>query len=178
MTETTTAETTTAEMTKSAPTARKVPEVPIAQFGKDHYSALAYLETRVVDKGAGAGPEPNLNHDMYSKVRGIGEIRHDRFRCNQKRHPLLDQSIHDRNWQDSYSTRLKVGQVIGHDDWDVLDDFDAVGWVEILSTVNGIFVLTEEGLRVAGLLRAHKAQGGNFAGFEYTPPPPSRAATR
>lgn len=137
---------------------------PVEQFGKDHWSTLAYVESCCVD-----GKD------------GIGALDRRRMRCNASRHPLLD--ANGLPWNDVHSTRLsgffdfadrndtaKAGSagvmLIGHDDWDCLDDLEAAGYVEILTLANSAVRLTEEGMRVSGLLRAHKARGGQFAQFK------------
>lgn len=135
------------------------------RWNKDHWSLLGYLETLAVD-----GKE------------GVGTIDHSRVRCNEKRHPLLSAGG-GVGWKQSYGTRLKgffqfdkradpdasaaAGlQLLEHDDWDCLDDLEAAGFVEILSTVNGFFRLTKEGIEMSAVLRDHKARGCMFATFE------------
>ncbi len=137
-----------------------------SQFGKDHWSLFGYVEDRCVN-----GRE------------GFGTLDRDRLRCNINRHPMLASPSHrDSPWKLSYSTRLYgffqfsdkdkpesaiLGgfQIRDHDDWDCLDDLDAAGFIEVISTVNGYVKLTKIGMRVAASLRAHKANGGSFANF-------------
>lgn len=124
---------------------------------------LAYVETLCVD-----GKE------------GVGQIDRRRVRCNSAKHPLL--SAHPMAWDDRYSTRLagffdfagrwdtaKAAEacflLIGHDDWDCLDDLEAAGFVEILSLTNGLVKMTRAGNDMAARLRAHKTEGGHYAGF-------------
>lgn len=144
---------------------------PVQKFGKDHWSLLAYVETRCVDGSA-----------------GIGALDRNRMRCNQERHPLLGGSLSAApGWKPQYSTRLAgffefkdraipavaiaAGFMLdGHDDWDCLDDLEACGFVEILSTANGAVRLTPAGLKVAAALREHKATGGMFATFSMPAP--------
>lgn len=58
-------------------------------------------------------------------------------------------------------------RMLGHDDWDCIEDLVAAGLVEWHGTgAQPVFRLTPEGERVAGLLRAHKQRGGVFAGFK------------
>ena len=137
---------------------------PVAKFGKDHWSLLAYVECCCVDG-----------------KNGIGVLDRRRVRGNEKTHPLLAANA-TVTWKDEYSTRLAgffdfadrsdpnkaqdAGlQILGHDDWDCLDDLEAAGFVEILTLANSAVKMTEEGCKVAGLLRTHKANGGQFAGF-------------
>jgi hypothetical protein len=126
---------------------------------------LAYIETRCVDASD-----------------GLGMLDPRRVRCNEHTHALLAANLPTSRWQDSYSTRLQgffdlegrdkpevacaAGlQVLGHDDWDCLDDLAAAGMVEIVSLANPAVTITEYGSVVCGLVRAHKAAGGMFAGF-------------
>jgi len=115
---------------------RTVLVVPMALWGKDHWSTLAYLETRVVDQAG----KPDLRH----------------LRCDPRRHPGLG------NGQDggAYPTRLNDGTTREHhDDWDCIDDMVAEGLVVWEGTgVNPVFRLTDLGWQVAGQLRRHTAE--------------------
>lgn len=134
---------------------------PVSKFGKDHWSLLAYVESRCVDGDA-----------------GVGTLVCAHLRGNSHTHPLLANTA----WKPGFSTRLKgffeyeqrsdVAKAIeagfmleGHDDWDCLDDLAAAGYVEILSLANGRVRMTEAGLEMAAQVRQHKARGGQFAGF-------------
>jgi len=124
--------------------------ISIEAFGRDHWSTLAYIETVCVDNS--------------------GVPARDRMRVNQERHPGLVGEQQARScvkWQDSYSTRLKGNtRVKGHDDWDVADDLAAAGLIEINGTgLHPVFKMTDFGHVIAGRLRIHKANGGNFANF-------------
>lgn len=116
--------------------------IPPELWGKDHWSLLGYVATRF-----------------------DGDLKHQNLRCNIAKHPLLVGHPGQR-WQDSYSTRLKNGQALGHDDWDCLDDLEAAGLVNIISLVNGIVFLTAKGNTVVFALRKHKESGGVFHTFE------------
>lgn len=139
---------------------------PIEKFGKDHWSLLAYVE-----------------HCCVNGRDGFGEIDRRRVRCNPTAHPtLVGIYSNDVQWKLNYSTRLAgffdfdersdtekaiaAGlQLRDHDDWDCLDDLEAAGYVEVFSLVNGFVKMTKNGLGIAAKLRAHKAGGGQFAGF-------------
>lgn len=124
--------------------------VPIAQFGRDHWSLFAYVECRVVDHG--------------------GVLDRTHLRCDPRLHPA---HAHEGSRQGGpYPTRLVDGLTRGdHDDWDCLDDLEAAGLISSHGTgVNPWFRLTRKGLRMAALLRAHKAKGGQFAEFRFVPP--------
>jgi len=134
--------------------------VNVKDFGKDHWSLLAYVEDCCVNS-----------------QEGTGELDRLRMRCNSERHPLLVAFRGPMGkWQESYGTRLKgywkedgtenlKRKLCSHDDWDCLDDLDDNGFIETLSMVNGLVVMTEMGLGVASKLREHKAEGGMFANF-------------
>lgn len=139
---------------------------PVSRFGKDHWATLAYV-IAACEEGD----------------KGIGQLARSKMRCNPARRPLLSAN----RWLDSYSTRLfgffdfpdradldkaaAAGmQVIGHDDWDCLDDLEAAGIVEIFSLANPAVRMTPYGLDVCARLREHKVGGGQYAGFELRQP--------
>jgi len=139
---------------------------PVTQYGKDHWSMLAYAEAVCVDG-----------------QKGVGTLLRDRMRCNPARHPLLAGAYASvGSWKPQYGTRLRAFfefnlrndpvqavaagvQLDGHDDWDCLEDLEAAGYVEVLSLSQGTVRMTARGNQVAALLRAHKANGGMFANF-------------
>jgi hypothetical protein len=132
--------------------------IDMKDFGKDHWSLFAYIETLCVD-----GKD------------GLGVIDKRRVRCNENTHPLL--KTNNGFWQDNYGTRLKgyftdngkdESQLLKeHDDWDCLEDIDNAGLVEFITLTSGGVTMTEKGFKVADELRKHKANGGVFARFEY-----------
>jgi len=81
---------------------RTTKPIPMEEFGKDHWSTFAYVETLVVE-----GEQP----------------RRERMRCDADRHP---QFAHGE-FKDKFPTRTKKGEVKNHDDWDCLDDCELVG---------------------------------------------------
>lgn len=130
--------------------------IPLAKFGRDHWSILAYIETRCVD------------------YKGIPD--HNHFRCNAKRHPGLPGIQHNLatlpTWKTEYSTRLKGHtqaqpvQVRGHDDWDCAEDLAAAGLIEIHgSGINPWYKLTPAGKTHAAQIRSHKSNGGAFSTY-------------
>lgn len=115
--------------------------IKVDQFGKDHWSTFGYIETRVVD------------HE--------GHLAKQHMRCDPTRHPA-----HAHAPGKCPSTRLRDGNIDNHDDWDCAEDLGTAGLITIGGTdMYPVFALTEEGVRVASLLRAHKAKGGNFSTF-------------
>lgn len=134
-----------------------------SKFGKDHWSLLAYLETRCVD-------------GQY----GVGVIDFRRVRCNPERHPV--HAVNRTAWQSNYGTKLAgffefagrddlaaaaaAGvQLPDHDDWDCIADLEAADLLTLTSSANGLVKLTDLGIKVSAALRAHKANGGQFAEF-------------
>jgi hypothetical protein len=136
-------------------------QVNVSDFGKDHWSLLAYVETLCVDSGEN----------------GVGEIDKRRLRCNPKRHPVhAVNEARTGGWKDDYSTRLsgyflpngkndKSRMVYSHDDWDCLDDLEGAGMLEVMSEVNGFVILSDRGREMVARIRAHKSKGGVFATF-------------
>ncbi len=144
------------------------PRIPLDRWGKDHYSTLAYLETRAVD---------------YA-----GVIRNANMRTSIKRHPLFVArgGLGSPTDGGEYPTTYKDGEMNEHDDWDCLNDMVEAGLLavkpanpelwevpvgsrgpmkhhgsvptkELKITVK----LTELGQKVAGELRAYKQKKGN-----------------
>ena len=121
--------------------------VPIAKWGKDHWSTFAYLECRAVDNR--------------------GTINKEHMRCNYKLHPELANSA-NRFSSRRYPTILKDNEELHHhDDWSCFEDLESVGLVEWAGTgINPIVKFTDKGNDLAGRLRAHKSAGGKFSNFE------------
>jgi hypothetical protein len=99
--------------------------VPMARWGKDHWTTFAYVETRWVDYG--------------------GMLNHDQMRCDRKRHPAFfaarPRAFGADNDGAKYETRLKTEQPVdgrwgfvalfGHDDYDCLADAIREGLIEV-----------------------------------------------
>jgi hypothetical protein len=137
--------------------------VSINEFGKDHWSLLAFIETLCVDfKG--------LVSDMHRR----------NFRVNLTRHPgygYFPMGTDGHQWKSTYGSRLKGFfdkkdpklQLKSHDDWDCAEDFERAGLLENRGTgMNPVFKLTPLGQAVAAELRKHKQDGGKFADFNPT----------
>lgn len=138
--------------------------VPVADWGQDHWSTFAYLETRVVD--------------------GKGHIDNRRMRCNARLHRefMHDAVFHRRllliHDSSKYPTLLAGGvELEKHDDWSCLEDMVAAGlikafyrrksYTEAFGHSEAKVEFTNTGLAVAAALRRHKARGGNFRDFRY-----------
>jgi len=131
--------------------------IPIEQWGKDHWSTLAYIETCIVDQQV---------------VADIGGLDKRKMRCNPKTHPHW---AHLPDWSHDNGTRLKGYKskeetpdllLPTHDDWDCVEDMEAENLVMICSVANCWVSLTNEGRDIASQLREHKSKGGNFSDFE------------
>ena len=124
------------------------------EFGRDHASLLAYIETLVVD----------------SVRAGVGEIDKRRVRCNPSngRGHYSNCSAYGMPWEAKDGTRMASGEVLAaHDDWDCLDELESEGLVNVISAANGFVALTPKGAVVAERLRRHKSGGGSFATFDW-----------
>ena len=126
---------------------REIRRMAIEDFGRDHWSAFAYLETRCVDH------------------RGHPDTRH--MRADLKRHPGKGHLLSNESTR-PYPTRLRDGtEVHDHDDWDCVDDLEAVGLVRTKGTgTHPRWALTERGAEMAARLRAHLAHERRYATFD------------
>jgi hypothetical protein len=122
--------------------------IAMSRWGKDHWSTLAYIETRIVDHGG----EPHIHH----------------LRCDKDLHP---QFAHPGSLRgEKYPTRLVDGVIESHDDWSCLDDAEAEGLLRNVGTgFNRVYELTDLGMIVCNAIRNHKAEGGSFGNFAFTP---------
>ena len=109
--------------------ARNEHPVPVARWGRDHWTTFAYVETRWVDHR--------------------GMLSHDQMRCDRQRHPMFYSAkrrvIAFGTDADGarYPTRLKtdtpgadgrwgVAEMSGHDDYDCLDDAIREGRIDVI----------------------------------------------
>lgn len=140
--------------------------IPIEQWGSDHWSTLAYLETRIVDHK--------------------GQIEHDHMRCHPARHPGMyaaKRRCFGASGDGSrYPTRLRDGEAADHDDYDCIDDMIAeglvtvtmppvpsdvlvTGLVESTLAARATYSLTATGVAMASRLRQHRASGQPYRTF-------------
>lgn len=146
-----------------------IPKVQVSQFGEDHWSLLAYIETAAVDPD-----RPAVVSSLLATAKGenISNMDLRRIRVNWNTHPLMwtQLSAPPKNTPYPYGSVLKGGEVAeGHDDVDCLDDLEAAGFIEHVSLVNGIVKITAKGIDAAQQVRQHKMLGGKFADFAYKP---------
>jgi len=132
--------------------------IAMERWGKDHWSLLAYVETRAVD------------HQ--------GILNGDHMRTNLRLHREMQGDVQYRRGMGSseHSTRLKSEYIDNHDDWSCLEDLIAAGLITAETAqiyFNRMFAntiarikLTEKGQVMAEQLRRHKTNGDNFSNFE------------
>lgn len=149
--------------------------VPMALWGKDHWSMLAYAETVMIDHaGFQVGYDARMRQGR----------QHYRVMLEECRRPKRTNGGHEGVVMKSeYGSRLNDGSFIeGHDDWHCVQDMVIEGLLGV--KINGLVVpsieemepgvmlhLTDLGRDVAGKLRAHKADGKNFAEFRFDKEP-------
>jgi hypothetical protein len=132
--------------------------INIIDFGKDHWSLLAYVETRCVD------------------YKGILDKKHLRIK-NEIDKSGSDYYFSQTEWKPEYGTRLfgyfkedgtkdKHRQLKNHDDLDCLEDLEDAGLIENIGTgLHPAVKLRKLGIAVTSQLREHKTNGGTFATF-------------
>ncbi len=134
--------------------------ISLAEFGRDHWSTLAYLENIMVEYG-----ECQVDLDP-------------RMRTNRKHYRLLAERKHlarhvGTKWRlaqamrPEHGSRISGGRVVtNHDDWDCVEDLIAAGLLMAKSPHNRpTLYLTPLGDRVAAALREHKRRGGTWSAF-------------
>lgn len=142
--------------------------VPLANFGKDHWSTLAYMETVMVDVGGfqiGADARMRSNRRNFRVMNELCPRPH-RVKQTGKLAMVMDREKH--------GSLLKDGTVAtNHDDWCCIQDMAEVGFFRANEKVVNaeaiepgvILHLSPAGRTAVELLRAHKAGGGTFANF-------------
>jgi hypothetical protein len=134
-------------------------KITIEDFGKDHWSLFAYVETRCVDN-AGSLDKAHLR------------IKNEECKAGDSR------MFTPRGWKQEWGTRLsgffldgdkrdKTRQLPDHDDLDCLEDLEDAGLIKNIGS--GMFPaekLTKHGREIASKLREHKAEGKNYCDFK------------
>lgn len=138
----------------------KIKTISPKDFGKDHWSLLAYVETRCVDYG---GVLDKAHLRIKESVDRAGNARALQFHGQ---------------WKDEYGTRLKGYFLEGdgrdekrrlskHDDLNCLSDLEAAGYIKSFGTgLNPAYMMTKEGSLIVAQLRELKAGGGHYYQFE------------
>ena len=123
--------------------------ITIEQFGKDHWSLLMYIQTRVLD------------------CNGILDVNHLRSK----------NTIFRQGWTPEYGTRLfgywnkdsTVNRLLllgNHDDFNCLEDLEGEGLVKNSGTrLNPVCTITEKGIKIICQLLLHKQAGNNYSDF-------------
>lgn len=124
-------------------------KITIEQFGKDHWSLLLYIETRIRD---------------YEGVLDLCQIR-------------IKNPIIRPGWKPEYGTRLfgywnkdkttnSLLRLHNHDDYDCLDDLEAEGLIKNIGTgLRPVCEITKKGTEISSQLLLHKQVGKNYSNF-------------
>ena len=127
--------------------------MPVTDWGKDHWSTLAYVECRAVDNGGALNPQHMRGHlgrrpEQYpTRLRdGIDLEGHDDYDC-----------VADAVEAGFLEAAGKHGSP-GNARYSYRDHTDRM-------VLTHRYTLTDKGAEVTAALRKHKAMGGNFAGF-------------
>ena len=137
--------------------------VPVAQWGRDHWTTLLYFESRAVD---------------YA-----GKIDNQHMRTNARLHrKLLGNAQFDGGMTGgNYPTRLRDDSMLAHhDDWSCAEDMVAHGLIEVVQerdrkptrpfTGGEIFIqLSNLGWLVAHTIRRDRAHGKPTAAWQPKP---------
>ena len=124
----------------------------LEDFGKDHWSLLAFFETQVVDY-------PGKHVDLR------------RMRVNEFKRGFSNGCVIRLSGNKyEYGTIFKDNQKLdpGHDDIDVMNELEAEGFCKNTFTdMNPVIQLTELGWGTCNKIRQHKGKGGYFSNFKY-----------
>lgn len=121
--------------------------IPMENWGKDHWSLLAFFETQV--------------------VKNINLIDTRRMRINDKKRQFGNGN--GFSWQDSWGTRQKDGNIPdgSHDDIDVMEELQKEGFCKNeFTNLNPLVTLTKKGWETCAKIREHKGNGGVFNNFK------------
>jgi hypothetical protein len=126
------------------------PNVPIADFGKDHWSLLGYVEGRCVEHGG------RLNNAHMRDKRESGWDK-DIYGTQ-----LFGYWTYGAKGMERHPER----RLCYHDDYDCLSDLESAGLcVNIGRTTNPIMTMTDLGYQVLTEIKKHKEHGGTFSNF-------------
>jgi hypothetical protein len=145
--------------------------VSVALFGKDHWSVLAYTETVMVEC---AGFEVGTDARMRACRRHF-RVLHEGCPAPRRAESTRKMAM---VMESQHGTILADGSMIeGHDDWHCLQDLAEAGFllagthpasaadIEPGTTLN----LSSLGREATNQLRKHKADGGTFGNFKFSP---------
>ena len=118
-------------------------KVSVKQFGKDHWSLLLYIETRIYN---------------YKGVLGVQHMRN-------KNSPGWQPEYGTRlfgYWNKDNS----LLQLSNHDDYDCLDDLEMAGLIENIGTgLCPVCTITKKGAKMLSQLLLYKQNGGHCSNF-------------
>lgn len=128
--------------------------IPMKEWGKDHWSMLLYVETRCVD------------------YNGILDFTHLRDKMGRGTRPMgykwsdYEDGTRLAGYFKEDGTKDKTRQLPDHDDMDCLDDIEAEHLVENVGTgMNPQIVMKDRGYDFITQLRKHKGAGGHCSTF-------------
>ena len=140
--------------------------VPPEQWGPDHWSTLAYVETVMVECG---GFEIGADARMRSARHNFRVMNEQ---CSHPKRPSGRRGLGLVMDVSDGSTLHDGMKVPGHDDWVCLQDLAAAGFFTVGPDdiePRAVLHLSELGAAVTAQLRAHKAAGGTFKNFAWAP---------
>jgi hypothetical protein len=121
--------------------------IPIAYWGRDHWSMLMYVETRIVD---------------YD---GKLSRAHIRSKTRTGWQPIHGTKLLSYDWTLAPPANLEAGNIRpDHDDYDCLKDMQAVG---LLTQQGGRVQFTARGWALASRLRQWRGNGLTLKNFRY-----------
>ena len=139
-------------MMETGEAAPKERGIPMSRWGQDHWQVFAYIESVCVERSGLCWPDRR------------------KIQANHNRHPLLvhypNPDLDGAHWP----IRLKGEEELpgpDYDEWDCIEDLEREGLLRNVGTgVNPAYRMTEAGSAIAGQLRRHKANGGDYKEFE------------
>jgi hypothetical protein len=151
------------------------PLIPMSEWAHDHASLLMYLETRTVDHN---GYIDNRNLRCDSRLHR--EFAHRRQDLIKEPRPSKNPFMALTANSGAYPTRLKTKEQEKHDDWSILEEFEAFGFVtnvqverfymtEVVGNSICHVTLSDKGTKAAAALRQHKASGQLLKDFDWSP---------
>lgn len=144
--------------------------IPVAAWGRDHWSLLGYIETVIEAMG---DFQVGFDARMRQNRRNFRVMENLSPRPRRINHTPASLGV---TMDVKYASRLLDGSQPDwtHDDWCCVQDMVTAGFlfncsngqadIEPLSSLK----FTAEGVRVAQALRLHKMNGGTFSNFDAT----------
>lgn len=137
--------------------------IPMAYWGRDHWSTLAYIDAVMVEcSGFQVGRDARMKSNRRN-FRVMGQ------ECPKPKRPGDNVSMFAQPMEREHATKLNNGQqVANHDDWFCVQDMAAEGLFnqapdDIQPGV--VLSLSAKGVQTVNLLRDHQRNGGQLAQF-------------